>query len=351
MGKKSSIDESWRILVPEELRDSIDMDPKDTVRIDTNGNELSVKPANSFANLYTGVSRRNILFYVTSAITIGGFVNDRYNESDRPDSDVPLVQVLKSAALVQQSGVEKFDELGEIDSYIVETLDAARPELEKVEKEAVEEEVNEGKVRTKHITSITGPLGSDLVALSMGYDLETGANNSLLPYYFDITPTKEHKEKTIDKISNMESDWVLKGRDGFEVSPNKADETMGDSTRNKHTEAYGTVIVKPVSAGWEDYNEYKKYRGLTEFSQGNKHIIVAGCHGEGTMAAAEALRDDEFRKRVQANLGSVTENYQFVVKGEIEEYVEETDPNGNEFYKPSFNEYFLSGAMEIPSYD
>ncbi len=348
MGEKSSIDESWRILVPEELRDSIDMDPKDTVRIDTNGNELSVKPANSFANLYTDVPRREVLHYVSSAITIGGFVGylTDYIESDRPDSDAPLVQVLKSAALVQQSGVEKFDELGEIDPYIVETLDAARPELKKVEKEAVEEEVNEGKMRTKHITSITGPLGSDLVALSMGYDLETGANNSLLPYYFDI-----NEGKTIDKISNMESDWVLKGRDGLEVSPNKADETMGDSTRNKQTEAYGTVIVKPVSAGWEEYNEYKKYRGLTEFSQGNKHMIVAGCHGEGTMAAAEALQDDEFRKRVQASLGSVTENYQFVVKGEIEEYVEETDPNGKEFYKPSFNQYFLSGAVEIPSYD
>lgn len=201
-----------------------------------------------------------------------------------------------------------------------------------------------------NIATTTGPLGSDLVALSMGYNPEdVGDYRGNLPYYFDLSPTDEHAGRSMDEIRNsdLRTNWPITNRLGVRKSfePEEGEGTILDTSRTKYHVDFALLVLKPLSAGWELYERHPDFSDLSNVDDG-LHLIVAGCHGEGTLATTIALSREDFRESVIDQVPGInsyenlidpsqrTEGIAAVVRVDIDEYIEDSDRDGNPTERP-----------------
>jgi hypothetical protein len=201
-----------------------------------------------------------------------------------------------------------------------------------------------------NIATTTGPLGSDLVALSMGYNPEdVGDYRGNLPYYFDLSPTDEHAGRSMDEIRNsdLRTNWPITNRLGVRKSfePEEGEGTILDTSRTKYDVDFALLVLKPLSAGWELYERHPDFSDLLNVDDG-LHLIVAGCHGEGTLATTIAISSEGFRESVINQVPGIksyenlldpsqrTEGIAAVVRVDIDEYIEDSDRDGNPTERP-----------------
>lgn len=244
-------------------------------------------------------------------------------------------------------GAPEIGSLGEIDfltqaelaSAVLKSIDGVEPQLV--------DEVRTDKVG--HIGTTTGPLGSEFVALSMGYNPNSiGEYQGRLPYIFDLAPSDDYLGMSLDELRNQRTNWSItrtygdfdplipetKRKDG-ETTP-----TLGDSDRPKYDRDFGMVVVKRLHEGWERYDEFDDYSQLTAYED-NIHLLVAGCHGEGTLAAARTLSDEDLMSAIEERIPSDSKKYQATVAADIKEYKKRQDRQGDTVYVPVFQSVTL----------
>ncbi|GAA0718382.1 hypothetical protein J2744_001460 [Halorubrum trapanicum] len=246
-------------------------------------------------------------------------------------------------------GAPEISDLGEIDFLTqVELANAVLKTVDDVEPQSVNElDVN----KAGHIATTTGPLGSEFVALSMGYDPDSIAEyQGRLPYIFDLAPSEKYYGMSLDEIRSERTNWPITKSygDPTSIEPEKRDgePTLGDSNRPKYRIDYGMAVVKKLHEGWEQYEKYEDYSPLTEYDN-NIHLLVAGCHGEGTLAVAKALSDEEMIREIEQKIPSDVNRYQAVFTAYIDHYDEREDRRGDTVYVPEFQNISLYDAKPL----
>jgi hypothetical protein len=185
----------------------------------------------------------------------------------------------------------------------------------------------------------------------MGYDLDdAGKYHGTLSWIFEVAPSEEYEGKPFEYLREHRANWALKRRDGSRepLTPilEQSGETLPGTDRPKYRVDYGLITVKPVSAGWEQYDRYEGYTALTDATD-NTHVIISGCHGEATYAATQALNDASFCETLHRELPPETEFFQAVISVHIDSYSPETDRQGETFYLPTIGNISLQDAVSL----
>lgn len=368
MPEQNNVRQDNSVIIPANIRKQLGIEPGDTVewRITDESATISCKDVGrGGANKGTiRVSRKDLLKILGSIGTIGtiaaGPVADAIEVSEALDPHLPdlstesvysrLLWFADNIFITPGHGSAKLANLGEIDLRAqAELTSAILGSIEGVEPKMVDEpDIDE----TGHIGTTAGPLGSEFVALSMGYNPDSVGNyRGRLPYIFDLTPSKEHRGMSLAEVRKNQTNWpiVKSYADEPPVEPVERSDgsTLGGSNRPKYRIDYGMVVAKRVNEGWERYDEYEDYSSLTEYRD-NMHFIVAGCHGEGTLAATKALHDEGLLRQLEQEIPSEDERYQAVFSAHIDQYKAERDRNGDTIYIPDFQQISVYDATPLP---
>ncbi|MFB6281991.1 MAG: hypothetical protein ABEH40_08230 [Haloferacaceae archaeon] len=137
-------------------------------------------------------------------------------------------------------------------------------------------------IATYNLCTTTGPLGSRLTAISMGYDpddprLDPGEG---LPFVFDLQPTPELEGCSLDEIAELSVEldhpnWRIRRPDGAPLTPEPTTPIPG-TDRMRYRREFATVVVKR-----HPLDEAR--------TRGKRHLVLAGCHRDGTYALGQSL--------------------------------------------------------------
>jgi len=162
----------------------------------------------------------------------------------------------------------------------------------------------------RNLCTIGGPVASNITAIGMGYCLNDPSKyNTDLPYIFDLTLGGKLRGKTLNQIrkesASKEYNWWIID------SSNRKPKYIPEQSYFKYRETryrvdYGMIIVK--------YHPVEELR-----EKGKKLLILAGCHGEGTLACVEALRNVEILRQIKSKREG-SEEFQAIIKAEISGY-------------------------------
>ena len=114
-----------------------------------------------------------------------------------------------------------------------------------------------------------------------------------MPYSFNLEPEKKQKGKNFEELQNevSEPNWCI----------------MESKTKKNMyiPEYYRRDEIQEKSRCLRDYGMIIKVRSIIEKGRvaGRKNLMVAGCHGPGTIAAAMALGDLSILERIWNEVG------------------------------------------------
>jgi len=129
-----------------------------------------------------------------------------------------------------------------------------------------------------NVVSIGGPIANTFTRLVMG--VEEPDKKSWLPFSFNLRPTPEYRGKNYAELQEIEPgpNWsIMKSETG----------------ENIYIPEYYEATCR------RDYGMIIKVKSrIKEAPPGRKNLILAGCHGFGTIAAARALGDRDILNRI-----------------------------------------------------
>lgn len=315
-------------------------------------------------NETTGISRRGLTTKLGIATAsgiisagVGSLFNDGLPEIPLRDPDPvtdPVFAFMDELIVTPGMGAPDIEQVGEVDLQAQMQLADTAAVTSDIEIERADNPITSQHIENDqfppNIATTTGPLGSDLVALSMGYNPEdVGDYRGNLPYYFDLAPTDEHAGRSLDEIrsSDLRTNWPIVNRLGVrsQFEPEEGEGTILDTNRTKYDVDFALLVLKPLSAGWEFYGRHPDFSDLLSVDHG-LHLIIAGCHGEGTLITTFGLSDEDFRESVINQVPGINsyedlldpsqplEGITAVVRVDIDEYIEESDKDGNPIERP-----------------
>ena len=369
MPEQNKVGQDNSVVIPANIREQLGIEPGDMVEWKMKRESATIKCKDEGHSVVNKkdirVSRKDLLKILAGSIgTIGtiaaGPVSDAMEVSETLDPHLPemstksvysrLLWFADDISITPGHGSSKLANLGEIDLRAqAELTSAILNSTEDVEPKMVTEpDIDE----TGHIGTTAGPLGSEFVALSMGYNPDSvGDYQGRLPYIFDLSPSEDYHGMSLAEVRKNQTNWpiVKSYADEPPVEPVERSDgsTLGNSNRPKYRIDYGMVVAKRVNEGWERYDEYEDYSSLTEY-QDNMHFIVAGCHGEGTLAATKALGDEGLLRQLEQEIPSEKGRYQAVFSAHIDQYKKEKDRNGDTIYIPDFQQISVYDAIPLP---
>ncbi|HIH96860.1 MAG TPA: hypothetical protein HA348_05200 [Thermoplasmata archaeon] len=132
----------------------------------------------------------------------------------------------------------------------------------------------------RNIVSVGGPIPNTFTRKVMG--VQKPDERSWLPYSFNLIPTPECKGKTFFELQKDEQNWSIMKSDTKEevyIPEYYEKDEIGVCRRD-----YGMII--------------KVKSQVKEAPPGRKNLVLAGCHGFGTIAAARALGDEKILNRI-----------------------------------------------------
>lgn len=363
MSNRKRVTEEGLEIVPEDIKNELDINTGDTLKwtlIDDSAIVERITQKESNDGVSRRITLRDIGMMLAGSLTstVLGSTADAVEFDEALESHVPditggnpvysrLLWFTGDIFLTPGRGAPEVGDLGEIDFLTqAELATAVLKSVDGVEPQPVDK-LNVDK--TGHIGTTTGPLGSEFVALSMGYNPNSiGEYQGRLPYIFDLAPTDDYLGMSLDELREQRTNWAITKTygdfDPLEPKPKGEDSestpTLGNSDRPKYDLDYGMVVVKRLHEGWERYDEFDDYSQLTEYED-NMHLLIAGCHGEGTLAAAKALSDEDLMRSIEQRIPSDSKKFQAVFAADIKEYTERKDRRGDTVYVPKFQSITL----------
>jgi hypothetical protein len=218
--------------------------------------------------------------------------------------------------------------------------------LGSVSPEALIKEVGEGG--NWSVLSLGSPIANVLVALAMGYDLEKpSAVKDPLPYMFDFSYV-DYETPLVDKtwaelqkagkqtlnLNRRPPNWRI-----VEIARDRAANADWTDLQNVSLHHYTPEPIDesdPLARFQKDYAIISRTKSRVR--SGND-IIVAGCHGEGTIAASRALEDKMFLKRLRRHVNDEDE-FQVLLKVSIQKPMPEVK-------KPLDEKWFQTEIVDI----
>lgn len=158
---------------------------------------------------------------------------------------------------------------------------------------------------SKHLVAIGGPVMTPFSRAIMG--IKTPTSPSVLPYTFNLTPSSEVEDKIAALMKEgkpAEDFWTLLRE--WEVGipdPNWNISFGKDPQRSKYIPEL--IEVKDGIRVLKDYGMIVKRNSVCERARrlGMKNLMLAGCHGVGTVAAATALGDIQILEEIFKSAG------------------------------------------------
>lgn len=153
---------------------------------------------------------------------------------------------------------------------------------------------------SRNIISVGGPIPNTFTRKVMG--VQKPDDESRLPYSFNLTPPG-YKGKTFLELQKMEPEpnWgIMKSDTNEEIY---IPEYYEKGERGKCRRDYGMIIkVKSV---------------IENAPRGRKNLVLAGCHGFGTIAAARALGDENILRTIWEKVGD--KDFQAIIMCDVNE--------------------------------